>query len=445
MRACNWLAVMVSPILMAQQPLTLRDAVQQALRTQPGLQAAGEQVKAAAARIDQARAGYLPKVDYSEAYQRSDNPVFVFGSLLTQHQFTEANFQIQTLNRPDFLNNFQSVASVDQTIWNAGATRRQVTIARLGRSISAEDEKRTRLDSIARVIEAYFGAKMAQANLASAREGLRSAEADAQRAETVRKAGMSTDADVLSIRVHLATMRELEIRRNAELNVARAALNEALGISLDVQHDLLTELQPVPLPSTGIAEFESQAINGRPELRQAHLASDLAREQSALARAALFPQVAVRAAFEADRQEFIRKGGANWFIGATLRWNLFNGNSDRSRMNEASHALAASEAQARRTEAGVRLEVLRAWSMLRAADERVRVASAAVDMAQESLRITKNRYDAGMSTVTELLRNETALTDVRTRRIAAVFEQRLAAAALELASGTLSPDSEVLQ
>jgi outer membrane protein TolC len=47
--------------------------------------------------------------------------------------------------------------------------------------------------------------------------------------------------------------------------------------------------------------------------------------------------------------------------------------------------------------------------------------------------------------VTDLLRTETALLDTRTRRLAAVHDQRVAAAQLELAAGTLSPDSEVLR
>ena len=38
---------------------------------------------------------------------------------------------------------------------------------------------------------------------------VRSAEADLERAINVREAGMSTDADVLSIRVHLAAVRAL--------------------------------------------------------------------------------------------------------------------------------------------------------------------------------------------------------------------------------------------
>ena len=46
---------------------------------------------------------------------------------------------------------------------------------------------------------------------------------------------MSTDADVLSIRVHLAAVREQEIRRGYDVQVAMAALNEALGLDLNTK------------------------------------------------------------------------------------------------------------------------------------------------------------------------------------------------------------------
>ena len=56
------------------------------------------------------------------------------------------------------------------------------------------------------------------------------ADADLKRAESVRDAGMSTDVDVLSIKVHLAAVREQRIQRSADLEVARAALNDAMGL-----------------------------------------------------------------------------------------------------------------------------------------------------------------------------------------------------------------------
>jgi outer membrane protein TolC len=82
---------------------------------------------------------------------------------------------------------------------------------------------------------------------------------------------------------------------------------------------------------------------------------------------------------------------------------------------------------------------------LQAAHERIQVAEAAVAQAEESARITRNRYEAGLATVTDLLRTETALLDASTRRLAAIYDQRVAATLLELASGALTGDSNVLQ
>jgi outer membrane protein TolC len=420
----------------AQTPLSLKDAVRLALEKHPSVEAVGAEVKAAETRIQQARSGYLPKLNYTESWQRSDNPVFVFSSLLTQHQFGEQNFAIGPLNRPDALNNFQSQVVLDQNVWDAGVTRKQVQSAELGREMAGENQRRTRMDVIASVVRAYNGVILSQESLRVAGEAVRSAQADLQRAETVRAAGMATDADVLAIRVHLAAMREQQIRRDYDAQIARAALNEALGLPLDTPHELTTPLTAVTT--------EAGALQSRPETRQVRLAASLAQTQAEVARAALLPQVSFRVAFEADRQRFINRGGANWLAGVTLHWNLFNGFADKARIEEASQAVIRAKAQQRQVDAAVSLELRRADLDLKAAQERIQVAEAAVAEAQESLRIVKNRYENGLTNVTELLRSETALLETSLRRLTAVHDQRLAGAALELAAGTLSAESSVL-
>jgi outer membrane protein TolC len=227
--------------------------------------------------------------------------------------------------------------------------------------------------------------------------------------------------------------------------VARSALNEALGLPLDTPHQLTTPLTALPPPGGELEGYEKQAAAERPELRQAEFAARIAVAQTEAARSGYWPQVSFRAAFEADRQEFINKGGANWFFGATMQWNLFNGNQTREMVREASHRLRAARAEQKQADAGVRLQVRKAHADLMAARERIEVAEAAVAQAEEALRITKNRYEAGLTTVTELLRNETALLETRTRHLAAIYSQRVAAAWLELASGILSIDSAVLR
>jgi outer membrane protein len=432
------------PVL-AQDPMSLKDAVRLALDKNKLVEASVAASKAAESRIAQARGGNLPKVNYSESWARSDNPVFVFSSLLTQGQFGEQNFGIGALNHPDFLNNFQSQVMADQTLYDAGQTRHAVRSAELTKDLTGEEGRRTRMEVIASVTRSYYDALLGAEQLRATSQALRSAQADLERAESVRSAGMSTDADVLSIRVHLAGVREQQIRRTADLDVARAALNDAIGLPLDAAHTLTTALASLELPDGLLPDYEKNALSERPEARQAKLATSLAENQASTARSSLLPQVGVHAAFEADRQRFYNRGGSNWLVSIGLRWNLFNGFSDKARIDESKFALRRSEAELERTGSAIRLQVRRAYADLRAAAQRIEVAKASVAEAEESLRITQNRYASGMNNVTDLLRTETAVLDARTRHLAAIHDQRVAAAALELAAGTLTVDSEVLK
>jgi outer membrane protein len=431
--------------LCAQEPLSLHDAVSLALRENQGIAGAAAAVRASESRAEEARAGMRPKVNYSESFARSNNPVFVFSSLLTQHQFGAENFNIGPLNRPDFLNNFQSQITVDQPLYDAGQTRNAVKAAGLGKDMAGEDRRGAEMQVIAGVVRAYNGAVLAAESLAAAEQAVHSAEADVQRAESRRDAGFATDADVLSIRVHLAAVTEQRINRAADLEVAKAALNDVLGLPLDTPHALTSKLTPAKVPDLKLDGLEKSATDERPEARQTRLALQLAQTQADSARSSLLPQVGFHAGFEADRQRFIDRGGANWTAAVSLRWNLFNGLADKARISETTNWMDRAKAEQQRADSAVRLEVRRAWAGLRAAEERIVVAQAAVAQADESLRITRNRYEAGMANVTDLLHNETAVLDSHTRYLAAVHDQRVAATMLEFAAGRLTAASEVLQ
>jgi outer membrane protein TolC len=437
------ISLLAAPIW-AQEQLSLAEAVRLALAHNQSIAVASASASAAEARVGEARSGRLPRLNYAESFARSDNPVFVFSSLLTQHQFTTNDFQLGPLNRPDALNNFQSRLTVDEMVYDGGRTRQALRSAELAHAMSGEEGRLARMQVLAGVARAYYGGLLAEASLAAAQEAVRSADADLERAETVRAAGMSTDVDVLSIRVHRAEVEEQRIRRAADLDVARAALNDALGLPLDTTHSLTTKLEALPLPDLPLQEYETGAVAERPEAREVKLAASLAQTQIGAAHGALLPQVGVRAAFEADRQRFVDRGGANWLAAVSLEWNLFNGFGDRARIQAATAGLRRAEAEQERAGSGIRLEVRRAYADLHAAGQRIAVAQAAVAEGEESLRITQNRYAAGLANVTDLLRTETAVLESRMRRLAAVHDQRVAAVGLELAAGKLTEASEVL-
>jgi outer membrane protein len=314
----------------------------------------------------------------------------------------------------------------------------------LNKQMAGETDWQTRSQLTLLVVKSYLDVVLSQQAVNAAEQAVKSAEADLERAEKVRRAGMSTDADVLSIRVHLARMQEQKIRHEADWRTAEAALNDALGEPIDTTHTLTSILSPLKPTAAPRDELEKNALARRPEARRASLAVQLASTRVGLARSSFWPKLTAHGVFESDRQRFANRGGANWLGSVSLSWNLFNGGADQARIEEASASLVRSRAEQDHVSSSLRLEVRRAANDRRAADQQVEVATNTVAEAEESLRITQNRYQAGMSTVTDLLRTEAAVLESRTQYQAALHHQRLAAALLEFAAGQLSVDSPVV-
>ena len=136
--------ILIAVPLSAQEKLSMREALQLALQGNKSLVASGAAVKATSLRIQEARAGMLPTIDYSESLTRSNNPVFVFSSLLEQRQFAHSNFQADSLNRPSFLNNFQSSLVLSQTLFDGGQAHKAVRSAKLARDLSSQPDFHSR-------------------------------------------------------------------------------------------------------------------------------------------------------------------------------------------------------------------------------------------------------------------------------------------------------------
>jgi outer membrane protein TolC len=343
------------------------------------------------------------------------------------------------------LNNYQSRLTMEQVLFDARQTSRGVMAARFTRQIASEDTRRSRSDVVLHVLRTYFGVALAENNLEVARQSVASARADLASAESIYRSGRSTQADVLALRVHLAATHEQQIRASNELAVGRAALNDALGVSLDRVFELTTPLEyRDPAPEASLEEYRRLAAENRPELRQAVLAQHLARTRQQIAASAYWPEVVFQGHLETDRQALFGKGGAYWFTAVTLRWTLWNGGETKAQLQQARSAETRADALRRRSESAIQLEVRKAYLGLKAAAQRIEAASAASTEAEEAYRIIQNRHESGLATVTELLRSETALVAARTRHLEAVYDHRVAAATLEYAAGTLTADSALL-
>jgi outer membrane protein TolC len=371
--------------------------------------------------------------------------VFAFGTLLNQKRFSDSNFAIAALNNPASVQNFQSMLRLEQTVWDANRTKHAIHAARLQQQLSEEQRRGGESDVLLGVARTYFGAVVAAEGLEVAKESVESARADRDRAQSMFDAGMTTQAGVLAMEAHLAELEQQRIQAAGDAEVAQAALADALGLSLDERRTLTTALTVAAPPAGSLEDFLARARENRADLKLAALGIELAETSVDQAKSNRLPTFVAQGAFEADRARFVDQGGGNWLAGAAMRWDLWRGGETRAKLDAARAAEVRASALRRRATSGVELEVRKAWTDFESATERLKVAEAAVAQAEESLRIVRDRHEAGLETVTELLRSQTALTGARFRRLGTLYDQRVARAALDHAAGVLSLSSEALQ
>ena len=85
--------------------LTLHDFCRKVLDYYPRLKEQAATVELAVANRLQAQAGYLPRLQAQAGATYGDDPVYVFGSRLRQRAFTQEDFDLDRLNRPNALLN----------------------------------------------------------------------------------------------------------------------------------------------------------------------------------------------------------------------------------------------------------------------------------------------------------------------------------------------------
>jgi outer membrane protein len=416
-----------------QTPLSLTDAIARARAHNPDAGSSAAAEREAAQRVTQARAGYRPKVDVAESWQRGNQPVFVFSSLLSQRQFTAADFALSALNHPDAVDNYRSAVTVEQPLFDS-ATRANVAVTGIGHDIATATRLMVDHDLAANVTNAYGRVLVTVGARQSADAAVATALADRELAGNRRDAGRVTDADVLQMEVHVSQAHEQQIRATSDERIARAQLNQVIGEPLGEAF----LLEPAPtvaiIDVTDLAALEAEALKNRPEVALAALQEELARAGQTAARAAFLPQVSAQGAWELNGGAWNSRA-SSWIVGAVARVNVFHGFADKARLAEAGDQATRRSLERTKIETAARLDVHVAVATLDAARAGEVVGRDAVTQARESRRIIRDRYEAGLTDVTALLRSAEAVVQAEARQVTAQVSVLTASAALQRAVG----------
>ena len=433
------LLLMGSAASFAQEPLSLRQAIDMALGKNPQVAVARANVTDSAAAADLARTQYLPQLNFTEDISRGNDPVYVFGSKLRQRQFTQADFAINALNRPLPLGNLSTRFSGQWIAFDSFRTQREVRSASYFKQSAESGSKAVDQQIVLGVVAAYQQVLYANRALVVAQHEQDTAAALLASVENRVQAGLAVESDRMSAQVNAAARKQELIAAQGDVNIAWAELGAAVG-GPELQSTLLKPIDLHSFPENTLEVEVAQALKTRPDLLALVQAEQGHGQALAAAKSGFGPRVSAYGNWEDDRGSFSGPGGNSWVAGVQISVDILP-MGKRAQLARASASKQRADAQAAMQQQQARVQVSRAHIHRQTAALQLETAQASTQQADESLRILKNRYGAGLATMTDLLRAEDASRQSQSDYWHAVYGNALSYAELLYAQGILTPDA----
>ena len=423
----------------AQEPLTLRQAISEALGQSPEAAIARAGNLDAKLAASMARTQLLPQLGFAEDISRGDDPVYVFGSKLRQHQFMLADFELNALNQPQPIGNFSTRFSGSWMAFDSFKTQKEIHRADLFKESASSAAKAVDQQIVYRVVGAYQQVLYAQREIDVAQHEQETAAALLSSVEEHVKAGLAVESDRMSAQVNISARKEELIAAQGDLELAWAALREGMGVP-DLKATELKPIEPHTFPQGALDEEIATAAKTRPDLRALEQAQSAQGSALGAAKSDFGPRVSAYGNWEQDQSSIGGSGGNNWVAGVQISIDILP-IGKRAQLARESAAKQKIDAQVAATQQHLRLEVSQAHIHRQTAALQLETAQAALDQSAESLRILKNRYGAGLATITDLLRAEDAERQSQSNYWHAVYGNVMAYSELLYATGTLTPDA----
>ncbi|CAN5474249.1 TolC family protein [soil metagenome] len=421
---------------MNQPRLDLGDAVEKALANNPKTKVSESRLKIADLKIEEAATGKKPFVQFSQSAVRSNNPVFVFGSLLEQGRFGVSNFAIDSLNNPKGVFNFRSLVAGQMPLFDQRQTKARVEQARTARTQAELQAEAVRQELTFDVLRSFYGAILGKEMLEVSDVAVRSAAANRKKAKDMADVGMTTDADFLAAEVELANAEQQKIEAESGLVTTTATLNLLLGDKPDAEPELAGNLQEKYFPIGDQDELIRLAFANRPDYLSSELAIKNSRRHTKALKDLSLPRVDAFGNFGYS-SPYITNGSTDYTVGVSLTYTLFDaGRKLRTEQAAEAESLASSEKQVLRNQ--ISLEVVKAFQGYKTALEKIQVSIKSIRQADEVLRIVQDRYKFGLTTFNEVIRSEAALVRAKHNLFTARYEYYVSYASVLLATGQLT-------
>jgi outer membrane protein TolC len=413
--------------------ITLQDALQRARQNDPQFRSALTDLGLAREDRVQARAGLLPNLSFNNSfiYTQGTGPQPV-GCALTS----------TCVSAPRFIANngvheYISQANVHEAFSLTGIADYRRSAAMLAVA-KARAELATR-GLVVTVTQAYYGLVVAQRKYATSQRAAAEAARFLDISQKLENGGEVAHADVLKARIQ-SQQQERDLQE-ARLDMERTRLDLAVLLFPDFNQDfaVVDDLQtPEPLPA--FSEIEAAGKKNNPELRAALATYQAAQHEVTAAWGGLLPSLSLDYFYGIDSAKFaIRTEGVRnlgYSTVASLQIPIFSWGADRSKLKQAELRRDQSRVELSFAQRQLLSHLRQFYREAEIARAQMESLASSAEMAADSMRLTTLRYQAGESTVLEVVDAQNTLTLARKAYDDGQARFRVAVANLQTLTGT---------
>jgi outer membrane protein TolC len=412
--------------------LTLRDAVNMALRYNLGAIESGQNAQIARGQRLLALSNLLPQVSAgaSENVQQVNlGTVGLSGLNVSGIPTVVGPFSYSSVD-----------GSVSQTLFSFESIQRfrSARTAEQAAQLSYQDI----LDVVTLTVgNAYLQIIEADSRIKAQEAQVQNARALYDRAVDQVQAGTVPRIEATRTEVQLHTEEyNLSIARN-NFQVAKLALGRAIGLPLGQQFELADALPYSDISPLSVDEALQIAYKSRSDFRSALASQKAAAQTLSATKGERYPVVAVNGDYGDLGPTFGHSHGEFTFQ-AGIRIPLFTGGRIKGDITQAEAELRQRKAEGENIRGRIDYDVRTAFLNLNAAKEQVEVATQNVELANESLARSKDRFTSGVTDSVEVVQAEQALASANDQFITSLYNHNFSKLSLARALGVARTNYE---
>ncbi|NTU67885.1 MAG: TolC family protein [Chlorobiaceae bacterium] len=414
------LIAMARPGLGAETPMTLDEAIRLTRGHNPRALQAGEEVKAADAKVTESRSAWYPQVSAKAGYTYID-PV----SELQGMQFMPNN-------------NYTAKVTAEMMLLDFGRTGRRVDIAKSGRTTAGISRELTIRDLSLATVRSFYSVLFLQQAVKVQEQEIAALGSNLEHMQKRYREGVATRFDLLTTEVRVSAARNRKIGLQAQLENQEISFRRLCGLK-----------GSGPLSLKGSFEFDgidtnadgltASALDHRPEVALSRENLRMAEAKKSLAAREWLPTITGAASWGTTNGYVpdIKEMRTNVMAGVQIQVPLFNGFRTNAANSEASAMMHAAQQQRIDAEEQAQAEVKQSLNSLRTNREKIGTTALQVSQAELAARHARIRHQNGMGTTLDLLDAEAALAQAELAHLQARYEYVLNAYDVRRASGDL--------